>query len=71
MKHFEIVFKIFNLHSSGKIQDEFIFNHSIDFSSGQILPMSTLSISHHVELIYEYIKYKLQVKKNMINLFFF
>ena len=63
MKHFEIVFKISNHHLSGKTQEEYFLNHSIDFSRGQILPMSTLSILHHVELICEYIKYKLQVNK--------
>ncbi len=63
MKHFEVVSKISNHHSNGKIQEELLFNHSFDCSSGQILPMTTLSISQHVELISENIKYKLQVEK--------
>ena len=64
MKHFEVVFKIFNLHLSGKIREEFYLIDCLSvFSSGQILPMSTLSISRHIELIYEYIKYKLQVNR--------
>ncbi|UJR23581.1 hypothetical protein I4U23_026570 [Adineta vaga] len=36
-------------------------NFQSSLERGQILPMSALSVSHHVELINEYIKYKLQV----------
>jgi hypothetical protein len=66
MKYFGVIFKIFNPHLSGKILgiiSILLFNL---FSSGQILSMSTLSISRHIELIYEYIKYKLQVKDETI-----
>ncbi|CAF3437761.1 unnamed protein product [Rotaria sp. Silwood1] len=47
------------------VADEIFRNNFQNFRSslerGQILPMNTLSISHQVELIYEHIKYKLQV----------
>lgn len=39
-------------------------------SSGQILPMNTLSISRQVELIYEHIKYKLQVENQTFDFVF-
>ncbi|CAF4326884.1 unnamed protein product [Rotaria socialis] len=49
------------------VADEIFRNNFQNFQSslerGQILPMSTLTISRQIELIYEYIKYKLHVTK--------